>query len=92
MQIFLCRSSTHKQDRALIYFAEVLCDDNDAARSAHDRTIPPHPPGTERSGAGGDGGYVLIIEGSDLVMQAMTKDEILLQGSLRCVRVATDEQ
>ena len=35
-------------------------------------------------------GYVLIIEGSDLVMQAMTKDEILLQGSLRCV--AADAQ
>ena len=37
-------------------------------------------------------GYVLIIEGSDLVMQAMTKDEILLQGSLRCVWVAADAQ
>lgn len=37
-------------------------------------------------------GYVLIIEGSDLVMQAMTKDEILLQGSLGCVRVAADAQ
>ena len=37
-------------------------------------------------------GYVMIIEGSDLVMQAMTKDEILLQGSLRCVRVAADAQ
>lgn len=36
--------------------------------------------------------YVLIIEGSDLVMQAMTKDEVLLQGDLQCVRVAADEK
>lgn len=36
-------------------------------------------------------GYVLIIEGKDLIMQAMTKDEILLRGRLQCVRVAADE-
>ena len=36
--------------------------------------------------------YVPIIEGSDLVLQAMTKDEVLLQGDLQCVRVAADEK
>ncbi len=31
--------------------------------------------------------YLLVIEGNNLMMQAMTKDEILLKGLIYCVRV-----
>lgn len=32
-------------------------------------------------------GYLLVIEGNNLMMQALTKDEILLKGLIHCVRV-----
>lgn len=36
--------------------------------------------------------YVLTVEGSGLTFQMMTKDEILLQGRLDCLRVSAYEE
>lgn len=36
--------------------------------------------------------YILIIEGQGLIMQAMTKDEILLKGMIHCVWVNEYEE
>ena len=36
--------------------------------------------------------YVLPVEGSGLTFQMMTKDEILLQGRLDCLRVSAYEE
>ena len=36
--------------------------------------------------------YVLTVEGSGLTFQMMTKDEILLQGRLDCLRVSAYEK
>lgn len=35
--------------------------------------------------------YDLIIEGENLFMMAMTKDEILLKGTIHCVRIKEHE-